>query len=169
MEWTAESIKRKFQELVCKKNPTVDPDCPPYICEAKQISRKIVIATNGSTGSSDGKVESIASIGDGVEDENGMDKEDNDTEVVGDGVNPSTVATNHSGNLLQSFDTCNGTGENNDEGGNNSSFLLNDDEEHQGQFDDFAAAAMLPSQALGGGEKRMAGDGPNPKKSCAFI
>jgi hypothetical protein len=58
---TPESLKHKFQELVCKKNPIGDPNCPPHICEAKQSSRTIVIATIRSTGGSDGKVESIAS------------------------------------------------------------------------------------------------------------
>jgi hypothetical protein len=55
-----------------QKNPTGDPNCPPYVCEAKQISRKIVIATNGLTGGSDSEVESTASNRDG-KDENGMD------------------------------------------------------------------------------------------------
>jgi hypothetical protein len=168
MEGTAESLKRKFQELVCKINPTGDPNCPPYIREAKQISRKIVIATNESTGGSYGKVECITSNGDG-EDENGMDKEDNEAEVVMEDVNPSTVPPNRSSNLLQSFDICNSAGEINGERGNNSSYLSNDDEEHQGQLDDFAAAAMPSSQACGGGEKRKAGDGANPKKIHAFT
>jgi hypothetical protein len=35
MEWTPESLKHKFQELVCKKNPTGDPNCPPYVRGAK--------------------------------------------------------------------------------------------------------------------------------------
>ncbi len=37
MERTPESLKRKFQELVRKKKPTGDPNCPPYVCEAKRI------------------------------------------------------------------------------------------------------------------------------------
>jgi hypothetical protein len=65
MEWTPELLKRKFQELVCKKNPTGDPNCPPYVSKAKQISRKIVIATNGLTGGLSMAVESIASNEDG--------------------------------------------------------------------------------------------------------
>jgi hypothetical protein len=81
IEWTPESLKCRFQELVCDKIPTGDPNCPPYICEAKQISWKIVLATNGSTGGSDGEVESIANNGD-EENENGMDEEEgNDAEV----------------------------------------------------------------------------------------
>jgi hypothetical protein len=65
MEQTPESLKRNFQELVRKKNPTCDPNCPPYVHEAKQISRKIVIVTNRSTGGSSVAVESIASNEDG--------------------------------------------------------------------------------------------------------
>ncbi len=37
MERTPELLKCKFQELVCKKNPTGDPNCPPYVREAKQF------------------------------------------------------------------------------------------------------------------------------------
>ncbi len=47
--------------------------------------------------------------------------------------------------------------------------FLNDDEECQGQFDGFAAAAMLSSRVRGGGEKRKAGDGGNPKKPCIYA
>jgi hypothetical protein len=60
-----ESLKHKFQELGCKKNPTGDPNCPPYVCKAKQISRKIVIATNGLTGGLSVEEESITSNEDG--------------------------------------------------------------------------------------------------------
>jgi len=52
-ERTSESLKRKFQELARKKNPTGDPNCPPYIRDAKRIFHKIVQATDGSTGGSD--------------------------------------------------------------------------------------------------------------------
>jgi hypothetical protein len=61
MEQTPELLKHKFQELVQTKIPAGDPNCPPYICKAKQISRNIVIATNGLTGDSDIEVESITS------------------------------------------------------------------------------------------------------------
>jgi hypothetical protein len=40
MEWTPESLKCKFQELVCKKNPIGDPNYPPYVRKAKQIFEK---------------------------------------------------------------------------------------------------------------------------------
>jgi hypothetical protein len=50
---TSESLKRKFQQLARTKIPTGDPNCPPYIRDAKQIYYKIVQATNGSTGCSD--------------------------------------------------------------------------------------------------------------------
>jgi hypothetical protein len=52
-ERTSESLKRKFQELASKKNPTGDPNCPPYVRDAKRIFYKIVQATDGSTGGSD--------------------------------------------------------------------------------------------------------------------
>ena len=52
-ERTSESLKRKFQELARKKNPTGDPNCPPYVRAAKRIFHKIVQATDGSTGGSD--------------------------------------------------------------------------------------------------------------------
>ena len=52
-ERTSESLKRKFQELARKKNPTGDPNCPPYVRDAKQIFYKIVQANDGSTGGSD--------------------------------------------------------------------------------------------------------------------
>jgi len=52
-ERTSESLKCKFQELARKKNPTGDPNCPPYVRDAKQIFYKIVQATDGSTGGSD--------------------------------------------------------------------------------------------------------------------
>ncbi len=43
-ERTAESLKRKFQELARKKVPTGDPKCPPKVHD-------------GSTGGSDGEVD----------------------------------------------------------------------------------------------------------------
>jgi hypothetical protein len=42
-----------------------DPNCPPYVRKAKQILRKIIIATDGSTGGSSVAAESIASNEDG--------------------------------------------------------------------------------------------------------
>jgi hypothetical protein len=60
-----------------QKNPPGDPNRPSYIREAKQNSRKILIATNGSTGGSDSEMKSITNNGDG-EDENGMDEEEDD-------------------------------------------------------------------------------------------
>ena len=52
-ERTVESLKRKFQGLARHKIPTGDPECPPHIRNAKRIYRKIVLATDGSTGGSD--------------------------------------------------------------------------------------------------------------------
>jgi hypothetical protein len=40
LERTADSLKRKFQELARKKVPTGDPNCPPYIRD--EISRVTV-------------------------------------------------------------------------------------------------------------------------------
>ena len=51
-ERTAESLRRKFQQLVRTKMPTGDPNCPPHIRFAKRIFRKIVKATDGSDGES---------------------------------------------------------------------------------------------------------------------
>jgi len=50
---TSESLKRKFQQLARTKIPTGDPNCPPYVRDAKRIYYKIVQATDGSTGGSD--------------------------------------------------------------------------------------------------------------------
>ncbi len=167
MEQTPELLKRKFQELVCKKVHTGDPNCPPYVCKANQISRKIVIATDGSTGGSSGAAESIASNEDRGGDENGMDEngmdeeEDKDAEEVETGVNPPILPPIICGNLLHSFDA----GDNNDEGEINSSHPENDDDDCQGPS---AAATMLSSQACGGGEKQKAGDVANPRRSRAF-
>jgi hypothetical protein len=49
---TAESLRCKFQQLACKKMPTDDPNCLPYIHSAKHIYRKIVRATDGLDGGS---------------------------------------------------------------------------------------------------------------------
>jgi hypothetical protein len=62
---TQELLKCKFQELVCKNITTGDPNGPPYVCKAKQILRKFVVATDGLTGGLDIEAESIASNEDG--------------------------------------------------------------------------------------------------------
>ncbi len=112
--------------------------------------------------------ESIASNEDKGGDENGMDEngmdeeEDKDAEEVEVGVNPPILSPIICGNLLHSFES---TGDNNDEGEINSFHPTNDDDDHQGPS---AAAAMPSSQAHGGSEKQMAGDGANPRRSRAF-
>jgi hypothetical protein len=160
IEQTAELLKRKFQGLVCKKNPTGDPNCPPYVHNAKQISRKIVVAIDGLTGGLDIEAESIASG-----DEIGMDEDkEEDAGEVEEGVNPPNLPPIIRDNLLNSFET---TGDNNEEGGINSSFPLNDDEDCPHP----SAAAAMPStssRAYGRSEKQKAGNGANPRKSCAF-
>jgi hypothetical protein len=40
-DWTAELLKRKFQELPCTKFPTGDPNCPPHIQNAKRSHIKL--------------------------------------------------------------------------------------------------------------------------------
>ena len=47
------------------KSPTGDPNCPPYVCEAKRVLRKIIGVTDGSKGGSSVAAESIASNEDG--------------------------------------------------------------------------------------------------------
>ncbi len=59
MERTQKLLKRKFLEFVCKKKITGDPNCPPYVRDAKQILRKIIVATNGSADGLSMEVESI--------------------------------------------------------------------------------------------------------------
>ncbi len=52
-EQNPELLKCKFQELARKKMPTGNPECPPHVRSAKRIYRKIVMATDGSTGGFD--------------------------------------------------------------------------------------------------------------------
>jgi hypothetical protein len=40
---TAESLHRKFQEVVQKTGPTGDPNCPPHVRHAKLINRQLVL------------------------------------------------------------------------------------------------------------------------------
>jgi hypothetical protein len=54
--WNCSSMS--FKNKFAKKS---EPNCPPYVCEAKQIPRKIVVATNGSTGGLSIGVERITS------------------------------------------------------------------------------------------------------------
>jgi hypothetical protein len=50
-DWTAISLRRKFQELA-EKNPTGDPNCQPHVRSAKRIHQLIVKATDGLDGQS---------------------------------------------------------------------------------------------------------------------
>ncbi len=167
MERTPELLKRKFQELISKLNPTDDPNCPPYVREAKQISRKIVIATNGLTGGLSVAAGSITSNEESGGGENGMDKngmdeeEDKDAKEVEAGVSPPILPPIIHGNSFES------AGDNNDEGEINSSHPTNKDDDDC--RDPSAAAAMPSSQARGGGEKQKAGDGANPEGAAPFL
>ncbi len=79
-DWTVESLKRKFQELAKKKVSTGDPYCPPHIIYAKHFYRKIVEATDGSTGGSNLK----GNLEDDDDDKDiDGDKEDDGEDVVG--------------------------------------------------------------------------------------
>jgi hypothetical protein len=103
-----------------------------YVCNAKQISRKIVFATDGSTGGSSVAAKIVASNEDGGGengmDENGMDeKEDKDAEEVEAGVNPPILPPIIRGNLLHSFES---PGDNNDGGEIKPSHPMNDDDDH---------------------------------------
>ncbi len=72
-----------FKNLFTKKKSTGDPNSPPYVRKAEQVSRKIVIATDWWAGGSDIEAESITSNEDGGRDENSMDEEeDKDAEEV---------------------------------------------------------------------------------------
>jgi hypothetical protein len=42
-EWTAESLKHKFQHLVCQKVPTGDPSCPEHIVLQRVFIRKLYL------------------------------------------------------------------------------------------------------------------------------
>jgi hypothetical protein len=47
---TAESLRRKFQEISRRTEPTGDPNCPPYVIKAKQINRQLVQIIDASSG-----------------------------------------------------------------------------------------------------------------------
>ena len=47
---TAESLRRKFQEISRRTGPTGDPTCPPYVIKAKAIDRQLVPMIDTSSG-----------------------------------------------------------------------------------------------------------------------
>jgi hypothetical protein len=49
---TAESLRRKFQEISRRTGPTGDPNCPPYVIKAKRINRQLVQMIDASSGGS---------------------------------------------------------------------------------------------------------------------
>ena len=84
-EWTTEQLKHKFQELACRKVPTGDPNCLPYIRYAKQIYYKIVQATDGLTGGSDRDIgekadENKMHGGGGADNDDDVDNKDEEEE-----------------------------------------------------------------------------------------
>ena len=52
---TAESLRRKFQEISRRTGPTGDPNCPPYVIKAKRINRQLVQMIDASSGGSEAK------------------------------------------------------------------------------------------------------------------
>ena len=50
---TAESLRRKFQEISRRTGPTGDPNCPPYVIKAKRINRQLVQMIDASSGGSE--------------------------------------------------------------------------------------------------------------------
>ncbi len=68
-------MKREFQEPgACKqKMPTGGPKCPPHVVFAKRIYRKIVEATDGSTGASN--------LDDDIEDDDNERVENDDEKI----------------------------------------------------------------------------------------
>jgi hypothetical protein len=50
---TAESLRRKFQEISRRTGPTGDPNCPPCVIKAKQINRQLVQMIDASSGGSE--------------------------------------------------------------------------------------------------------------------
>jgi hypothetical protein len=91
-ERTAESLRRKFQELA-KNNPTGDPNCPPHVCHAKRIYQLIIKATDGSDGES-GDDDDVGDDDDNVgdndkEDEGDLEDDEADDGGLGEPVNLS--------------------------------------------------------------------------------
>ena len=50
---TAESLRRKFQEISRRTGPTGDPNCPPYVIRAKRINRQLIQMIDASSGGSE--------------------------------------------------------------------------------------------------------------------
>jgi hypothetical protein len=80
-EQTTELLKCILQEFSRRKVPTGDPNCPPYIHDAKQIFYKIIQATDGSTGGSDGDFDKNGGLN---ERHGGGDDDDDDDVARGD-------------------------------------------------------------------------------------
>ena len=50
---SAESLRRKFQEVSRRTGPTGDPNCPPYVIKAKRINRQLIQMIDASSGGSE--------------------------------------------------------------------------------------------------------------------
>ena len=48
---TWESLRKKFNEVARKSIPTGDPNCPPYVREAKRVRQQIIEKSEGASGS----------------------------------------------------------------------------------------------------------------------
>ncbi len=50
---TAESLRRKFQEVCHRTGPTGDPNCPDYVIYAKRLNRRLIEMVDASSGGSE--------------------------------------------------------------------------------------------------------------------
>ena len=88
---TAESLRRKFQEISCRTGPTGYPRCPDYVIKAKRINRQLVQMIDASSGGSEAERSE-----DGLSSE-GYDSDDADS-TAGDFSNVITKLNNAAGN-----------------------------------------------------------------------
>ncbi len=73
--WTAKSLKCKFQEMARANIPRGDPECSRHICIAKWVYYSIVKAMDGSTGEGSNDWEG-GGLGEEDEEEQGGDNDD---------------------------------------------------------------------------------------------
>ncbi len=80
---TAESLRRKFQELA-KENQTGDPNCPPHVRHAKRMFQLIIKAIDGLDGES-GDDDNVSDNDNNVGDDDKEDKGDAKDDEADDG------------------------------------------------------------------------------------